>query len=203
MIYNIPAKPTIYKGIHFRSRLEATWAAFFDLLKWEWVYEPFDLNGWFPDFAIRKYNDVNFNTPLLVEVKPIMKFDQITADKMVSACCYNYTNDYPLSDRLSYELLLVGLQPFYDNDNEFWEHYDLENFDYSIGWLLDEDEWAGAPFGRWKIGNGQIGFCHSIQSFRDRITGGYDGGCFGALPLKNTEISNLWGRAKITTRFKY
>ena len=43
--------PTKYNGINFRSRLEARWAAFFDQLKWEWEYEPIDLNGWIPDFT--------------------------------------------------------------------------------------------------------------------------------------------------------
>ncbi len=46
------AIPTEYCGIRMRSRLEATWAAFFDLLGWSWEYEPFDLNGYIPDFFI-------------------------------------------------------------------------------------------------------------------------------------------------------
>lgn len=63
--YTIAPKPTEYRGTVFRSRLEATWAAFFDLLKWKWDYEPVDLNGWVPDFIIRgSYRE------LLVEVKP-------------------------------------------------------------------------------------------------------------------------------------
>jgi len=45
--------PTKYKDIQFRSRLEAKWAAFFDLMNWNWEYEPFDLDGWFPDFLIK------------------------------------------------------------------------------------------------------------------------------------------------------
>ena len=32
--------PTMYKGIKFRSRLEARWAVFFDTLGIEWEYEP-------------------------------------------------------------------------------------------------------------------------------------------------------------------
>lgn len=32
--------PTMYKGINFRSRLEARWAVFFDTLGIEWEYEP-------------------------------------------------------------------------------------------------------------------------------------------------------------------
>jgi hypothetical protein len=60
----IAAIPTRYAGTLFRSRLEAKWAAFFDLLRWPWEYEPIDLNGYIPDFII------SFKTPLLVEIKP-------------------------------------------------------------------------------------------------------------------------------------
>ena len=60
------AIPTSYGGVNFRSRLEARWAAFFDLLGWSWEYEPIDLAGYIPDFIL------NFKKPLLVEVKPIL-----------------------------------------------------------------------------------------------------------------------------------
>lgn len=60
------AIPTVYKGVHMRSRLEARWAAFFDLCGWQWEYEPFDLNGWIPDFMLR-----GAKTNTLVEVKPL------------------------------------------------------------------------------------------------------------------------------------
>lgn len=65
MTYNIKAIPTAYAGVNFRSRLEARWAAFFDLCGWEWDYEPFDLDGWAPDFLLRG------KVPALVEVKPV------------------------------------------------------------------------------------------------------------------------------------
>lgn len=42
--------PTVYAGVQFRSRLEARFAAWFDLLEWPWDYEPFDYDGWIPDF---------------------------------------------------------------------------------------------------------------------------------------------------------
>jgi hypothetical protein len=32
-------RETVYEGQHFRSRIEARWAVFFDTLKVEWVYE--------------------------------------------------------------------------------------------------------------------------------------------------------------------
>ena len=34
---------TVYRGIEFRSRLEARWAAFFDQCEWPWVYEGNDI----------------------------------------------------------------------------------------------------------------------------------------------------------------
>lgn len=56
----IRAIETKYKGYRFRSRLEARWAVFFDVLKIQWFYEPegFDLGevGWYlPDFWLPDY----------------------------------------------------------------------------------------------------------------------------------------------------
>jgi hypothetical protein len=62
----VAAKPTRYNGTAFRSRLEARWAAFFDLAGWRWEYEPLDLRGWVPDFAL-----IGKPRPIFVEVKPI------------------------------------------------------------------------------------------------------------------------------------
>jgi len=58
----IEAKPTEYKGVLFRSKLEATWARFFDVIGVEWEYEPCQLPGWIPDFLIDGW--------WLAEVKP-------------------------------------------------------------------------------------------------------------------------------------
>ena len=54
---SIKAIQTQYKGYHFRSRLEARWAVFFDALGLEWQYEPegFDLGDgvyYLPDFKV-------------------------------------------------------------------------------------------------------------------------------------------------------
>lgn len=62
----VNAIPTRYAGCQFRSRLEAKWAAFFDLLGWNWEYEPIDLNGYIPDFVL------GFASPMIVEVKPLL-----------------------------------------------------------------------------------------------------------------------------------
>jgi hypothetical protein len=54
-----------------RSRLEARWAAFFDLVNWEWDYEPIDLNGYIPDFIL------HLKEPILAEIKPALTLDEL------------------------------------------------------------------------------------------------------------------------------
>lgn len=66
----IKARPTVYNGIHFRSRLEATWAAFFEGLGWAWEYEHEEIAGWLPDFTL----DFGASRKILVEVKPEIVF---------------------------------------------------------------------------------------------------------------------------------
>ena len=61
--YTKSAAETQYNGVKFRSRLEATWAAFFDLAGMAWEYEPIRVPGWIPDFRL-------FGR-FLCEVKPI------------------------------------------------------------------------------------------------------------------------------------
>jgi hypothetical protein len=76
----IPAKPTKYKGRQYRSRLEARVAAFFDIINMDAEYEPIDLNGWSPDFALKTTKG---NT-CYVEVKPTEdSFDLIKIIKAV------------------------------------------------------------------------------------------------------------------------
>jgi hypothetical protein len=77
----ITAIPTMYLGTKFRSRLEARWAAFFDLVGWRWEYEPVDLCGWVPDFVLIGAN----GTPCYVEIKPIFEPHLPTMHKMVEA----------------------------------------------------------------------------------------------------------------------
>ena len=49
---NFPPKPTTYKGIRFKSRLEAKLAVLLDELGAQWVYEPFQEDGYTVDFLI-------------------------------------------------------------------------------------------------------------------------------------------------------
>ena len=77
--YTVKAHPTMYNGVQYRSRLEARWAAFFDLIGWQHEYEPIDLPGWSPDFRVVfpcGHSECSGSHSLLVEVKPFFSVDQ-------------------------------------------------------------------------------------------------------------------------------
>jgi hypothetical protein len=84
--------PTRYAGCHFRSRLEARWAVFFNHLGVEWRYEPegFDLDGqWYlPDFylpSIDTWYEVKGQEPAPGEVAAAWKLEQATGQRVVVA----------------------------------------------------------------------------------------------------------------------
>lgn len=176
--------PTGYKGIRFRSRLEAKWAAFFDLLEWEWEYEPVDFNGWIPDFALYGADII------YVEVKPVRFAPRDVFEKIDRSGCEK-------------EVLVVG-----QTGTMKWGPDALQ-----IGWLREGEPdyqwwWQDAIYGRWsgseskaKNPNGIIGFCPEMGSWKDRITGCYDGGCFGDKRLYLDEIITFWGKAANRTQW--
>lgn len=172
--------PTKHKGRQFRSRLEARWGAFFDRLGWPYEYEPFDLNGWIPDFLILGA------TPVLVEVKPVYVFPRFVADEIKVS---GIPDDH--------EALILGCTiPVKSYGNS--EYVNPSSF----GWLFEcEYGWADAVFGRWEACNGRIGFCHSAGQFVDRISGEYDGGSYGGLLLSDHETLQLWADAGNKTQW--
>lgn len=140
---NIKAIPTTYRGIRFRSRLEATWAAFFDECRWEWEYEPLDLNGWMPDFILTPGKQ-----QFLVEVKPITALDWLQAEPYLSKLEKSGS---------SIPIVLVGCSLF-----------DGELVDFSLGWMwrsltgddiehFENTEWPDHP--GWETT--ELGFCNA------------------------------------------
>lgn len=116
--------PTKHKGRQFRSRLEARWATFFDLVGWRYEYEPFDCNGWIPDFALFGRKGV-----LLVEVKPdvgICSRDELTEPKIVRA-------------DPNHEVLLVGCTLDFWAGVRHHEHF-RDYTDTDFGLLLEGPE---------------------------------------------------------------
>jgi len=189
----IPAKPTRYEGIQFRSRLEARWAKFFDLCGWAWEYEPFDMHGWIPDFVLRGTNSV------LVEVKPfnpsnLEAFSEAIkkAETAWSKCWREFDVDH---------LLLLGSSPNFGRG---------ELDDDSLGWLSESIFDYGDPtkqFSIWicraPIGvclvTGKVDFCHEYGSFRGRMFGGYPGGHY---PEKSTIVAQNWAKACNLTQWR-
>jgi hypothetical protein len=188
MNYTINPIETRYKGTTFRSRLEAKWAAMFDLLGWNWKYEPCDFNGWIPDFAI-----IGKRSHVFVEVKPVFLLPPEVAKMIEKSRC---TDD----------VIVVGstcpTYPIQKDDQRV-----------SFGWINEFDGcddlnpdgffgWGNAVLGRWGQPTGnQIGFCHSDASFVDRITGKYDGGCYGSGLVDRMEIELMWNNACHVTRW--
>jgi hypothetical protein len=106
--------PTMFRSTRFRSRLEARWAAFFDLVGWSWVYEPFDADGYIPDFLIQG------EQPFLVEVGPcITDADYITKSAKaaiafpITAATVGAPGDEVRLARPEHSVLIVGVSPEY------------------------------------------------------------------------------------------
>jgi len=125
----IHAIPTLYAGVRFRSRLEARWAAFFDIVGWRWEYEPFDYAGYIPDFAILG------KIPLLVDVKPATTAPELWARVRVLA---------PLVREWRHDVLVLGASPTiplygYEWSGELDEFADGTRCKYPGRY---EDQWA-------------------------------------------------------------
>ena len=78
MKYNMKSVETVYNGTTFRSRLEANWAACFDIYRWQWTYEPFDLDGWSPDFLLK--SEDSERPDVLVEV--VERLQLVAVDRL-------------------------------------------------------------------------------------------------------------------------
>lgn len=134
----IKAIPTRYKGINFRSRLEARWARMFDLMEWEWDYEPIDLEGYIPDFIIKfPY------APIIAEIKPAVtiadlapltdKIDRSGWDKevLLLGASIRLTSDdfFPCPGLLRETNVGTGYGCGWDN---CWMHFCIKCKKYSI-----------------------------------------------------------------------
>ena len=118
--YTIAAIPTMFRGILYRSRLEARWAAFFYRLKWQVEYEPIDFGPWSPDFLVTTQG----NQRIFVEIKPISQHSASIAAKM--------TKVIPVRQdgyRAIY-FMLCGLAPKLDE----------QNYTFSLGTFCKNDD---------------------------------------------------------------
>lgn len=70
----------IYNGLQFKTRLEAHWAAFFDLAKWEWHVNPAPVDDWSPDFRVEfpcGHTECSGSHSLLVSIVPAKKIEDV------------------------------------------------------------------------------------------------------------------------------
>ena len=177
--YKIQAIPTKWDGRMYRSRLEAKWAAFFDACGWKHEYEPIDFGFWSPDFAL-----MGVDGPIYVEIKPISKFNLEVANKM---------RIYPG------EHLLLGLSPFHGSEGGL-----------SLGWFVasEFDELCpgqvnGDEANLSILPNNSYGINSAIQSFRDVISGFYDGSCYLCDRDMVGRIDRLWALCSNMVQYKH
>ncbi len=96
------AIPTVYHDIQFRSRQEATWALFFDVIGIKWEYEPLDFNGYIPDFLL-----TGLTRDVYVEVKPATRYEHLAEHHQKA-----FNAGVP-------ELIVVGAFPFENSRGDF------------------------------------------------------------------------------------
>jgi hypothetical protein len=87
----------MHNGIKYRSLLEAKWASFFTRIGWQFEYEPFEGNGYIPDFVI--YGE----TPFAIEVKPAVSWKELQSHQEKTRA--------GLQDIWDHDILIVGASP--------------------------------------------------------------------------------------------
>lgn len=184
------AKPTMYRNTQFRSRLEARWAAFFDLTSWTWKYEPFDLDLWTPDFVLR-----GAANSVLCEVKPIT-WQGLEPEQILQARDLEkvraYRTDHFDPENLKDELLILGDGP------------QRIGSDLVLGAFMDE-AWGTAP--DWAILGVSdyddlcFDFFAQKGSFAHRMNGDWDGDNH-LKPVNDNTPETAWAMAGNMTQWK-
>lgn len=184
--------PTTYRGVNYRSRLEARWAAFFDVIGWQYTYEPFDAAGYIPDFLIHG------DRPLLIEVKPAVTHSDYLAPiaKLENGVAGHWRHDY----------LIVGASPVPLLPNSFGGDFPAagllgECFPPCCG---DEPEWS-VGVGLWHdcYACREINVFHDTDSYMGRPCGHYDGDHYlGHIQHGTQGIEGAWSTASNLTQWK-
>lgn len=180
--YTRSARPTDYRGLLFDSKLEATWAAFFDACGWQWEYHPaaYEFPDWEPDFMLAGHY-----RPILVEVAPVSAYPQETGTR-ISA------HAHPLG----IECLILG---------DLMQYVTEADIDASLlGWFAGHPHTLAAPWEGWdeclfhsdddaavKLGNPD--FSEYWGSWAQRMCGAYDG---DGLCRWSTAAPRYWRKAK-------
>lgn len=163
--------PTMHNGIKYRSLLEAKWASFFTRSGWQFEYEPFEGNGYIPDFVI--YGE----TPFAIEVKPAVSWKELQSHQEKTRA--------GLQDIWDHDILIVGASPV--------EFRSLAG-ESAIGLLGETNDfaaglWSSCPqCGRWAI-------THDYQSYHRRPCSHYDGSQWTISESEREILARHWKRA--------
>lgn len=172
------AKQTAYKGINFRSRLEARWAAFFDIVGWVWEYEPECDGLYIPDFLLHG----GAGRKVYVEVKPLATF----------------LGDVEAILRKARDVIGWGEELLVLTD----QFPDAWGFDaFALGFLADDDSFGYDQAILFKPDG--YDFAGESGSWQGRLSGAYDGNAlFEATMLSKAELLTLWSRAGNVIQWK-
>lgn len=189
---------TPYRGATFRSRLEARWAAMFDLLGWDWVYEPWDGNRYIPDFVLLG------RRPVLVEVKPAVSLTELAryGERVEGGIRGHWDGDYLLVGATP---ALPGVPSGMDGPVIGWlgesTLHPAEPLDGEVDWLAAAGVWVGCiPCGA--TSQHDFRFIHSEQSYVCRSCGHYDGDGHLDPAIHPDRLTDLWNQAHQVTRWK-
>ena len=168
---------TIFDGIEYRSRLESRWAAFFSNIGWHTTYEPFDGDGYIPDFL------VHGERPMLVEVKPA------SSEKDYYAPISKI--EHGLSGIWDHDVLIVGADPLPYLPNSF----DFSNHPAGVLGEWEEASWQWAT-ANWMICTVciQISVFHDFATYQGRPCGHYHGDSYIG-GLRTNVIREAWADA--------
>ena len=191
------SRSVIYKGIRFRSVLEAQWAYLMDQIRWSWEYEPHEFGGYIPDFWVKGKRG------FFLEVKPARDMNDIE----------KYLPKLNANLRLRDEILVVGYS---------WTlSYDTEDPFPLAGWLRQVFRGEGGhlrykwAWSRWvTCGHcGSAAIQHDYGNYvcypcgcREEIEDLYDPPCEDYMdliePANLSQLNTAWNAAKTEFRWE-
>jgi hypothetical protein len=201
------AKPVIYKGISFRSTLEAKhYINMTEVFGWEVEYEPEieGLHGWLPDFLIR-----GCERDILVEVKPIRSLKEWENhpdyDKVVNSNILNINTFYDFlvlgaSSFLRHSTLAthdkntvigyysdIGEQRHYreSDDDSFFQPLEVRSKTPPPEFTFEDAELTYCST------NEKVGFSIIMQNWYDRINKENFDKPYGQFSYRKTELEEL------------
>lgn len=179
---------TEYNGNRFRSRLEARWAALFDLAGLPYIYEPADMDGYLPDFLIPGPH------PLYVEVGPVFTAEEYRAKAQKPRRALSGEQQ---------EFIVLGTDPLARGLRETWAYPTIGLQFQWFGPPEDAGFDEGSPA---TLTHDNVGLCHDtvivnmVQSYT-RYPCGHHDGSFG-WELDAPTIERMWAEAGKKTQWR-